>query len=229
MRAIILSGGIFHDFDRMTAAAAGILAGAGFEAEIVSHPAELAQALARPADLVVVQALRWRMLGHEKYEPYRADWAYEAGADLIAALDGHVARGGGVMALHTGCISFDDWPGWRGILGGGWVWGESFHDPGLEPVTVTPADHPVTQGVAAFTITDELYQKLDLAPGITILAEGRTAGGATHPVVWAHEGQGRAVTITTGHDLTSVTQPDHARLLAQAALWAARAEEGTTR
>jgi hypothetical protein len=227
MRALLFTGGIYHDFERMSAATAGILASAGLSVEIVEQPAELVAALARrPADLLVVQALRWRMLGNEKYEPFRDEWAYETGADLIDAVTAHVAGGGGVLSLHTGCICFDDWPGWRGILGGGWVWGESFHAPGLEPVRVTPVPgHPVTDGVSSFTVSDEHYRNLALDPRSVVLARGVATAGTSHPVAWAHAGEdraGRAVTLTTGHDLASLTEPGQALLIRQAALWAAR-------
>lgn len=230
MRAILLSGGIYHDFDTMSAATAGILATAGLTTEIVASPADLVSALARgPADLIVVQALRWQMLGNDKYEPFRAHWAYQTGQDLIAALTGHVASGGGVMALHTACICFDDWPGWHDLLGGGWVWGQSYHAPGLEAVQVAGfAVHPVTDGVSTFTVIDEHYRDLALGPNSIVLAEGRTAAGVDHPVAWARETgfAGRAVTLTTGHDLTSLTEPAQARLIRQGALWAARKNRG---
>lgn len=226
MRAIIFTGGIYHDFEKMSAATAGILATVGMAVEIVTQPVEMVAALRQPADLLVIQGLRWRMLGNDKYEPYRAEWAYETGDDLKAALTTHVTDGGGIISLHTGCICFDDWSGWHDILGGGWVWGNSFHAPGLESVRVTPvADHPVTQGIATFTVSDEHYRNLSLHPDAIILAEGVAAAGVAHPVAWARAGgefAGRAVTLTTGHDLASLTVPGQARLIQQAALWAAR-------
>ena len=222
MRAVLLTGGIYHDFDQMSAAVAGILGSAGFATEIVTSPAALVKALEAPATIVVVQGLRFRMLGNEKYAPFRAEWAYETGADLIAALEGHAARGGGLMALHTGCISFDDWQGWHRLLGGGWVWGQSFHAPGLEPVEVRPiAHHPVTEGIAPFTVTDEHYRKLAISEAALPLMEGKTAEGETHPVAWAVTKPSRAFTLTLGHDLASITHPQQARLIRQAALWAA--------
>lgn len=226
MRAVILSGGIYHEFDRLGAALAGILAAQGFRCEIVGHPGALAAALtAGPADLVVVQALRWRMLGHEKYAPFRADWAYAAQPDLTGALTAHAARGGGLMALHTGCICFDDWPGWHDLLGGGWVWGQSFHIPDLEPVTATPVPgHPITAGLAPFTVTDEHYRALRLDPDVTVLAEGRSSGGDC-PVAWIKD---RAVTLTTGHDLASLTEPGQAQFIARAARWIAGMTGETT-
>jgi type 1 glutamine amidotransferase len=230
MRAVLLSGGIYHEFDRMSAATAGILATAGLTTEIVGSPGDLVAALAREtADLVVVQALRFQMLGNDKYEPFRAEWAYRTEPDLIAALTGHVEGGGGLMSLHTGCICFDDWSGWHDLLGGGWAWGKSFHAPGLEEVQVARfAAHPVTEGVSAFTVTDEHYRDLALQPHALVLAEGQAAAGVVHPVCWAREAgfAGRAVTLTTGHDLKSLTEPAQARLIRQGALWAARENRG---
>lgn len=227
MRAVLLTGGIYHDFGAMSAATAGMLATAGLAVEIVRTPGALVAALSRaPADLLVVQALHWRMRGDDKYAPFRDEWAYETGGDLIAAVGAHAARAG-VLALHTGCLCFDDWDGWPAILGGSWVWGRSFHTPGLEAVRVTPsADHPAVAGLAPFTVTDEHYRDLALRPGATVLAQGEAAGVAhpvAHPVAWAREGggfAGRAVTLTTGHDLASLTEPGQARLIRRAALWA---------
>ena len=65
MRAIIFTGGIYHDFEKMSAATAGILAAAGMAVEIVSQPAKIVAALEQPADLLVIQGLRWRMLGND--------------------------------------------------------------------------------------------------------------------------------------------------------------------
>lgn len=227
MRAVLLTGGIYHDFASMAAATAGMLAADGVAVEIVGSPAKLVAALQRaPADLLVVQALRWRMLGNEKYEPFRGEWAYQTGDDLVAAVTAHVAGGGGVVALHTGCICFDDWAGWHAILGGGWVWGKSYHAPGLEAVHVTPVSgHPVTAGVLPFTVSDEHYRDLALHPDTTVLAHGVAAEGVTYPVAWARSGDifaGRAVTLTTGHDLASLIEPAQARFIRQAAFWAAR-------
>ena len=226
MRAVILTGGIYHDFDHMSAALAGILATAGLTVEIVGTPTALAVALTEtPAALVVVQALHWRMLGHEKYEAFRAEWAYAVQPDLTRALDRHAGQGGGIIALHTGCICFDDWPGWLDLLGGGWVWGQSFHAPDPEPVTAMPVPgHPVTRGLMPFTVTDEHYRALRLDPGVTVLAQGHSAG-ADFPLAWVH---GRAVTLTTGHDFASVIEPGQALFIARAARWAAGTTGDTT-
>ncbi|WP_293855364.1 ThuA domain-containing protein [uncultured Alsobacter sp.] len=231
MRALLFTGGIFHDFDRMAAAAAGILSTTGLAVEIVTQPSELVAGLARGrADLVVVQGLRWRMLGNEKYDPFRAEWGYAVGADLKDALTGHAAHGGGILSLHTGCISFDDWPGWHDLIGGGWVWGQSFHVPGVEPVHVhTVKEHAVTAGVKPFTVTDEHYRALAIDPQAVVLAEGTASAGDSYPVAWAlgRAGEhGRSVTITTGHDVASITEPNHARLLRQAAQWAMGCDKG---
>ncbi|MDD9728770.1 ThuA domain-containing protein [Mameliella sp. AT18] len=176
MRVVILKG--------------GILAAAGMETELVGSPAELVSALDRaPADLVGVQALRFRMLGNEKYAPYRAEWAYETDPELVRALDAHAGAGRGIVSLHTGCICFDGWQGWLDLLAGGWVWGRRYHAPGLETVDVTPVqDHPVTADIAPFAVTDEHYGDLALHPEAIILAQGRMGEGVDHPVGWARDG-----------------------------------------
>ena len=75
-----------------------------------------------------------------------------------------------------------------------------------------------------FTVTDEHYRALRLDPGVTVLAQGHSAG-ADFPLAWVH---GRAVTLTTGHDFASVIEPGQALFIARAARWAAGTTGDTT-
>jgi uncharacterized protein len=228
-RAVILTGGIFHPFERAAPALGAILRDAGFEPWIGEDlDAALAQLRADPQALLVVYALRWSMTQHDKYAPYRARWALSLDDAARAAIAGHVAAGAGLLGVHTASICFDDWAGWRDVLGGAWRWGRSWH-PERGPAEATlEARHPLARGLADFTLEDEVYSDLELAPGVEIAAwaqarhaaaDGRVTG--RQPALWTHRhGRGRAVYDSLGHDETSLQHPIHRRLLQRAALWA---------
>lgn len=221
---LILTGGIFHPFEAAAPALADVLGEVGITSTIRW---DVDAALAEMADgaewdMVTNYALRWRMLDHEKYAPYRDEWALSLSDGARAALSDHVRKGGGLLGLHTASICFDDWPEWRNLLGGTWVWGTSHHPP-LAPVDVQfkNSDHPLTAGLPDFSLEDEVYHHLDCVAGVTPLATATTAEGeGAQTVAWAHVyGRGRVVYDGLGHDAASLTDPVHRRFIARAALW----------
>lgn len=223
-RNLILTGGIGHSFADAAPALADLLAEAGIVSTVTDDIEGGLEALERGGfDLVTVYALRWRMLGSEKYAPHRDAWAFSLSPQGRERLTGFVTGGGGLLALHTALVCFDDWPGWKDLTGGVWCWGRSSHPP-LGPVTVSPTEspHPITAGLPDFTLTDEAYRDLDLAPDIVALATVVAADGGGGPALWARTvGRGRAVADTVGHDRASLEQPTHRHILTRAALWTA--------
>jgi type 1 glutamine amidotransferase len=224
-RALIVTGGIFHPFDQTAPQVAGLLAGAGLAPVVVEGAAEgMARFAAEGADLLVVHCLAWSMTQAEKHAPFRAAHAYDPPAAVRAAVAAHLAAGRGLLGLHTAAICFDTWPEWAGVLGAGWVWGTSHHPPPGPVQVAPPRAHPVTAGIGAFDLTDELYCAMTLAPDATVLATATTpAVGGAQPVVTVRAaGAGRVVYSALGHDAASFAVPAHGRLVAQAAAWAAR-------
>jgi type 1 glutamine amidotransferase len=234
VRNLILCGGIFHDFEASAREVAAVLAEVGIDSEIVVDlDAALEVLRAGALDLFTVQALRWPMLEHEKYAPYRAQWATHMDADRGEPLRAFVAGGGGLLALHTASICFGDWPEWRRMLGGAWVWGRSHHPPdGPAHVRRAAAAEGPVAGLAAgipgdgFAVEDEVYHDLDVDPAVTPLLEATVAGADDyHLVAWAHRyGGGRVVCDLLGHDLRSLRAPAHRDLLARSARWLAGAD-----
>jgi hypothetical protein len=181
---------------------------------------------ARPG-LLTVKLLRWGV-ADEKYEAYRDTWRFELSEEGRKAICEHVESGGGLLGLHTASICFDGWPGWGDVLGAEWVWGTSYHPP-LGPIEVVPtsAAHPITEGLERFALSDEVYTALDLRDDVTGLLEALPGDGApAQPLLWARAvGEGRVVYDALGHDVASMSQPMHARVLTRAALWALGRDE----
>jgi type 1 glutamine amidotransferase len=226
---LILTGGIGHPFDDAAPALRDLLAPTGIVSDITTDiEAGIAALSGGRYQLLTVYALRWRMEGSEKYAPHRAAWAFSLSAAARRSLAGYVEAGGGLLGIHTASICFDDWPQWQDLLGAAWRWGRSFHLP-LGPVEVrrTGVEHVITAGVSDFRLVrDEVYSDLAMSPDVEPLlvasvAPERDAEAKPWPVLWARRvGAGRVVYDALGHDRQSLEQPDHRRLIANAARWA---------
>lgn len=235
---LVLSGGVGHPFADTSAALADVLAPvlepAGVRTMVADLP-DWEDALSDLAhmdgiDLVTVNALRWQMTA-PRYDALRADNAYASTSALREGIVSHLTRGGGLLALHTACICFDDWPQWGDILGASWDWDRSFHP--LHGNQVALKDSVTGR---RSTITDELYHDLAVHADREVLAtatlpEGLVAinlppagpglTGEAQAVMWRRvHGGGRVVVDTLGHDRDSLADATHADALRAAVAWA---------
>lgn len=229
-RALIVTGGIGHPFEDAASALAEVFQEIGIPSEIYF---DIERGIARLAsehfDLVVVYALRWRMELGEKYAPHRAQWAFSLSHQSRETFRSFVSAGGALLALHTAIICFDDWPAWKDLIGGRWVWGQSEHPP-RGPLWATPTHAPsgITTGLTEFTLdNDEVYSHLDLASDITPLLVARAGTEPAregqpevYPVLWTHHyGNGRVVCDLLGHDRAALEHPVHKQILQRSAQW----------
>lgn len=228
--AVVVSGGVAHDFPATSAELVRILGEAGFSATIEPDvEAALTGLLSTsPAQrpLVVVNLLRWTMQV-DRYAHLRDEWSISLSGAARAALVEHVHSGGGLLGMHGASICFDDWPQWRDLLGGVWRWETSSHPPLAGPVRVTVAEgaHPIVAGIGDFQIIDEVYGFLDQADDVVALMSASHSGN-DHPLLWARTvGRGRVVYDALGHHVPSYAVPEHRRIVQRAALWAAGAPE----
>ncbi len=225
-RNLIISGGIFHEFAASSEALAAILTESDIESEIIDDvDAGLGALRQSRYDMLTINALRWTMMTGDKYEPFRADWAYSMPRASRTALRDFVGSGGALLGMHTASICFDDWPEWGRILGGRWIWGASYHPP-LGKVSACPsaARHPVTVGIDTFEVTDEIYHELEITGDVVTLMSGSCGDcDGSPPICWAHTfGEGRVVYDALGHDAASLEQLQHRKLLGQASRWLLR-------
>jgi len=223
-RVLVLAGGSphAHAFGPSGRALVALAAERGHGAALVDDPDEAATLVGGGGvDALVVAGLWWRMLG-DAYDGWRERHAYSPSPSTRRALGGFVADGGGLLAVHTACICFDDWPEWGDVVGGAWRWGTSSHPPRGPVAARVVTSHPVVEGLApAIELDDEVYGDLDLRDDVEVLAVARRhPGDAEQPVVWAHRfGAGRVVFDGFGHDARSIRHPQNARLLTQALAW----------
>jgi len=192
-RNLLLSGGTGHPFEQTSVLLAGVIGAAGIESDVEDDLVTGIGRLERPSAyvMVTVNALRWRMLA-ERYAPLRPGNALSLPEASRAVLQAFVGGGGSLLAVHTACICFDDWPGWGDIVGAAWDWDRSCHPPlGPVHVTIRGGAHPLVDGVTDFDTVDEAYGFLDERDDIETLATipcygpGGTGGAASYIAVSA--------------------------------------------
>lgn len=226
IRNLILVGGVFHPFAETGPALARILNAIGWRSEVSFDIEGGLEALAKGEfDRLTFAALRWTMTQHEKYAPFREQWAMSLSEAGRAAIRSHLAAGKGLLGLHAAPISFDDWDEWGDLIGLSWRWGTSHHPP-FAPASVrmSAAAHPITDGVPAFDVCDEIYSALEIRPWMSPLFEARHADmTGWRPVGYAGEKDGaRRAWCGLGHDAASLANPAHAKLIRRAAQWVSR-------
>ncbi len=219
---LILCGGVGHPCEETAGPVADLLSEVGITSEITDEVgAAMAELRHGGPDLVTVTALRWRMRP-ERYAAQRDEWAFELLEPARQGMLAHVGRGGGVLALHTASICFDDWPEWGRILGGRWDWDASYHPPlGAYHIDVSCGDDPLVAGLDGFDTVDETYRALALEPGVSGVA-GVHHDGVDHPLVWRHTyGDARVVYDALGHDRRGYEPATQQAIVRRGGRWAA--------
>lgn len=128
-----------------------------------------------------------------------------------------VESGKGYVGIHSAADSFRDSPAYRAFVGGHFVTHPRYRQ---YQVSVTEVEHPITEGMDEFCVTDEQYIT-DYDPRNTVLASALWKGQAM-PVVWVKPwGEGRVCYIALGHNPESCADANFRTLLIRGTLWAA--------
>jgi len=218
-RNLVLSGGVAHDFWVTSRALSDVL----LEIDVASTVSEDLEALVDVAstyDLISINCVRWTCSQPEVSAAWREQWASELPEAARTGLTDFLARGGGLIAFHAATICFDDWPEFAQILGASWTWGTSGHAPfQRHKIEITGPAHPITDGLSAFEVDDELYTDPAMAAPVTVLAEGAWEG-ETHPIAWTHTyGKARVFYDGLGHGPEAFLQPVNRQLIQRGARW----------
>ena len=213
-----VGGPAFHPVDEQARAIEGWL-GPGFACE--RRHGHAAFDRLGDCDLFVPMGLFWT--------GSNADWAGSVpyvplGDEQKAALERYCAAGGPVLSHHGAVASYDDWPRFGELLGFAWVWGTTTHSPfGTWTVNVTDPHHPVTRGVAGYTLEDELYYNVTLTDEPRTRVHATAAyGGQPRPMVMTMDrgaGGGRRAYLANGHDMRAFANPAIRQLWVNAVNW----------
>jgi len=147
------------------------------------------------------------------------------------ALERYVRKGGGWVGIHSAADTEYDWPFYEELVGARFR-----SHPAVQEAAIRVEDrrHRATAHLgAAWRRTDEWYDYGANPRGevhvLLSLDEGSYDGGrmgSDHPISWWREvGEGRAFYTGLGHTRESYGEPDYARHVLGAILWAARIPE----
>jgi type 1 glutamine amidotransferase len=146
----------------------------------------------------------------------------ETGAQNLRAF---AEAGNGIVVLHHAIVSYPKWDWYRDLIGGRYLdqplgsraASTYRHD---EQMRIAIAQvHPVTEGLTPFTLRDETYKGLWLAPTNAILLTTDNPTGDP-PVAWVSAySRARVVTIQLGHGPESHRDKSYSRLVLNAIKW----------
>lgn len=133
----------------------------------------------------------------------------------------HVASGKGYVGIHSAADSFRECPEYRAMVGGHFTTHPRYRD---YQVNVVDSEHPITEGLDEFMVTDEQYI-LDYDHRVHVLASALWKGAAM-PVAWTKSwGEGRVFYLALGHDANACQHEMFGTLLQRGALWAGTPSE----
>lgn len=211
---VLVMGGIetrFHHFDELGPALTAVIAAADRPVTQLLAPDAL-----RPEVLQKFDALVSLTTGGELT-------AAQEDALLTASAEPKNDRGLPLhfLGVHGASCSFSSSPRYLAMLGGQFL----RHAPmATFRVAIDVPDHPVTRGVSAFDIHDELYV-LELRSAVRVLlsAENPEPGAPSAPRLplgWVRQhGQGRVCYVALGHGPEQLSHPSVVRLITQALAW----------
>ena len=139
-------------------------------------------------------------------------------------LEQYVHNGGGLVIAHFGCGAMQEWNGYVKLSGRIWDPQKRGHDPyGSFLVRVRQAGHPITDCIADFTTTDELYTCLVGDTAIHVLAEATSkVDQSIQPMAFIlNPGKGRVFNSPLGHDLGALKAQGVRDLYLNGTRWAA--------
>ena len=135
-----------------------------------------------------------------------------------------------MLFLHHAICSFQQWDGYKQLIGGKYIEQEYASDPDeisdyqndLDlQIKVANNKHPVTRGVSDFTIHDEGYSNIQMRGGITPLLQ------TDHPecssiVGWVnHFDRSTCIYLMFGHDQQAYLNKNFRQLIENSILWLA--------
>ncbi|NLE43600.1 MAG: ThuA domain-containing protein [Chloroflexi bacterium] len=202
IRILCMLGGVYHPFEEAERFFGDRLSNAGCDLRFSYDPEDLRVAQREDVDLVIL---------------YTCFSDYELTEDLAESLAAFVSEGGGLLALHGATSSFRTNRAYHALIGATFVEHGPRHNFVVMPMQWR---HPVTQGIEAFTVNDELYlQEFEVDKDIDIQMAA-VYFNRVQPVVWTREhGAGRLCYIALGHDEAVWAQPEVWHLILNSIAW----------
>ncbi len=209
-RALILLGGLWHDFDGFASAMKAVLEPHGFQVESTYDLDILLDLEKSNYDVVIsYTCFSAHRDGYNDTTPEKLNNAQ------INGLANWVRKGGALLAAHSATVMGQSDAALGELIGGVFV----SHPPAFT-FTVCPVfgEHPITQGIEAFTIHDEFYMETHMSD--TQVHMAAFDRGVVYPMVWSKvEGLGRVAHLAPGHFREVWEHKSYQQLFLQAINW----------
>ncbi len=180
--------------------------------------------LSKATDVTVTTAWKW-----PKADQWQsADlvvfyfWNHEWSAAQLKDLDDYLARGGGLVALHSATIHDKEPTILAQRIGLAFQPGKSKYRHGpLDLKIIAPKDHPIMRGLTEFHLIDETYWPMFGDMGkIEVLATA-VEEGKEWPMVWTNQaGKGRVFSTLLGHYAWTYDDPLFRLMVLRGMAWA---------
>jgi type 1 glutamine amidotransferase len=241
-RALALIGDRYHSADYIQVSLSRLFKELNIPITFTSNYYDLSASLLQPYQLFV--SLRDNMIWPNGYGGNGADgFGFARSEDWITEEQGQavkdfVAVGNGFYSLHNNAFVSRASKNYRDVQGG-----LALSHPALRPfkVRIVNKEHPVTQGVEDFMVTDEQHYLVYDKDPKNILLHSENLDGLTFssnyedpsspprnlgPISvsgWAHEyGKGRVVFTAMGHTIHAMWQPEYLKMQKNAVRWLLR-------
>ena len=128
----------------------------------------------------------------------------------------YVETGGGLLVVHSGLVAGKNTEKLHNLIGARFI-----SHPAASMITVgVLKPHPVTKDVKTFTVPDEHYILKILSEDIDILMASYSQPSIIAPACYVrHQGKGRVVVLTNGHNLEAWLDSNFQRLLTNSIYW----------
>ncbi len=163
-------------------------------------------------------------INHDALKDYQALVLYTTGSEAhgadVKAISDFVHGGRALIGIHNATDSFTAFPDYVKLIGGRFRTHPAQLDISVEFVDQT---HPITLGLAPFTVFDELYLFADYDPKrVHLLAQTRSVDdNGPVPICWIREeGLGRVFYLSLGHNASTMEDPAWRHLFQRGVHWA---------
>lgn len=219
IRVLILSGSNNHEWQQTTSMLEQIFDGS----ELFSYDVTLRPDTLNQKDLSRYQVI---LSNWNSWPENDLRWPEETERALLRFIEG----GGGYVTFHASSSVFYDWPEYKNISTAAWIDSTSHGKGSNTSVEIIDHNHPVTNGMAGFSIVDELWINAEVNPNFKTLAKAsneilKEKGMPAQPAVMVAEyGRGRIFHTILGHDARAMRHTGFRELLLRGTEWAARGE-----
>jgi type 1 glutamine amidotransferase len=206
----ILLGGEWHDFEGFAAAMHSFLEAEGFYVHVTYDPDVLIHLNKLHCDLLLTYTCVTQSPGEEK-----TGILTRFSKAQVEGVVQWVQSGGAMLAVHAATVLGDSDQALEELLGGVFI----RHAPqGIFQVLPLYAQHPITDGINAFNVNDELYiERYHSSVQVHMIAVHEQVA---YPVIWSREdGLGRVVHIAPGHSKKTWELEPYQRLMLQSIHW----------